>query len=176
MKKYALLLAIIIPLVLMSCIQKTKIAEPGLSIYKTNYDYFDYTTCRMRDGKIVSYYAYKGEQDELSSRAMIIDGDTISSNRFRLTSGYIVDAEGDEIMVFLDLTLKEHMKLERENGGPLTSDILKQHILDSSPFTEYYEESNPKGDFFYDYRKIDTIRLNEIIKSGELEKHFTKKK
>ncbi len=154
-----------------SCdIIKTEATYPGISIYKTNGDYFDLVDIGMKGDDI---FRTNGYHDN-SSRLIFTENDTIYTRRLRLFNGYILDTEADERYdVFLKFTFKEYFLEEEKYDEKLVpDDILRAHILDKNPYVEYYRETTyPKKFLPLDIVK-DSAEINNIIRNGELEKYF----
>lgn len=147
---------------------------PGISIYKTNGDYFDLVTIGMKEGNVVRTPTFLNSLDKF-----IIQGkDTIYKYRIRLKNGYVLDGEATESKdVFLKLNFSQYKILEKKLFPGIPHDSLKYYILDRDPYLEFYQDrsSSPKrfGDSF---KYADTAEINAIILEGKLNEYFTKLK
>lgn len=162
-------------LFLTSCdLFRNKDDAPGIAIYKTRGDYFKLVTIGIKDNIIFRQSSYTLE----TSKFFITSTDTIYRNRVKLIDGYILDVEADEKYdVFLNLTFKDHMKLEAElNRTTLPEDTLRKHILDTNPYIEFYRDTESPRKFSNQIEKIDTSQLNQIIRQGNLQQYFTRLK
>lgn len=142
--------------------------EPGISIYKTRGDYFDLVDIGMKADKVFRRSSFSADHSKL----IFTNNDTIYRYRLKLINGYILDREADERYdVFLSLTFKKHLNLEREYGlTTLPDDTLKLYILDSSPYTEFYRENGNHKKFDYP----DTAVINSIIRENRIEEFFNR--
>ncbi len=140
-------------------------SDPGISIYKTRGDYYELVTIGMKRNKIFrTGYTDRNKLDYSRN-------DTVYKNRARLINGYVLDAESSsEYDVFLSLTFKEYMKKEAQYGY-LPHDSLYKYIIDKKPYTEYY-----RSDISESFSISDTAAINELIRKGELQKHFYREK
>jgi len=144
--------------------------KPGISIFKTRGDYFDLVTIGMKGEEVFRTSAYLLEVGKF----IITNSDTVYRNRIRLINGYILASEADERYdVFLNLTFKQHMSLEKNYPGGIPHDTLKKYIIDKDPYTEYYRDmSDPRKFSFNRIEDIDTTVINRIIKEGKIEEFF----
>lgn len=150
---------------------ETEDNAPGVSIYKTKGDYFDLVTIGMKDNEIFRTSSFTIE----GSKFTFSDNDTIYKYRIKLRNGYVLSGESDSRYdVFLKLSFKDQMKLEKRIGPTIPFDTLKKYILDSEPYTEFYRDNSRK--FSDRFECVDTAEINNIIKEGEIEKYFTKLK
>lgn len=146
---------------------------PGISVYKTKGDYFYLTTIGMKEDRIFRTSAWAQE----TSRIIISNTDTIYKNRIRLDNGYILDFEADNRYdVFLDLTFKQHIVLEKKYPGGIPHEILKSHILDNNPYVEYFNDTSEPRKFNHTVETVDTSELNAIIRDGKLSQYFERLK
>jgi hypothetical protein len=152
------------------------VQAPGISIYKTNDDYFDLVSIGMKGDKIFRTSSFSFTK----SKFIITDNDTIYKYRVRLINGYVLDGEADERYdVFLNLTFKQHMILEKKYGHyVLSPDTLKKHIIDNDPYIEYYREVADPRKFSKSggVDDIDTSEINQIIREGKIEQFFQRLK
>jgi hypothetical protein len=146
---------------------KPEALYPGISIYKTNGDYYDLVTIGMKGDKIFRTSHLINDD----YRFDYTNNDTVYNRRTRLINGYVLDRESSsEYDVFLSLTFKEYMSKETKNGY-LPHDTLYKYIIDKNPYTEYYRESISES-----FSISDTAAINELIRKGELEKYFKREK
>jgi hypothetical protein len=151
---------------------KNESIAPGISIYKTRGDYFDLVTIGMK-GEII----FRRSSFSLDKyRFIFSDTDTIYKFRIRLINGYILSFEADEKYdVFLDLTFKQHILLEKKTGhNTLSDDTLVNHILDKNPYIEFYRDKADPRRFSNIPENVDTSEINKIIKDGKIEQYFTR--
>jgi len=142
-----------------------EVLEPGLSIYKTQNDYFNNVHTNLMDGEV--YYI----QSLLSKVTIDDNGDAHYIFRVNLIDGYILAAEHSSTAAFLKYTNKEYYEMELQGFHP-SMDEIENSIIDADPFLEfYYDPAYPRV-----FEMRDTARINEIIKNGEIEKYFKKAK
>jgi hypothetical protein len=145
------------------------VLPPGISIYKTKGEYFDHASIGMKKNEIFRTSIFSGEK----SKFIISDTDTVYKSRTRLENGYILDFEADSRYdVFLDLTFKQHMALEKIYSGGIPHVILRSHILDNNPYVEFFRDSSEPRKFGHTVGTVDTSELNTIIREGKLEQYF----
>lgn len=157
-------------LILFNCNQTYNDDYPGISIYKTNGDYFYLVDIGMKGDKIFRRDSYLTDRSKIE----ILGVDTIYKNRQKLANGYILDWEADERYdVFLNMSFKEHMRKEVEcQSVCLSDDTLKNYILDRAPYKEFYREIGDTKKFTHP----DTSELNKIIRDGKIEDYFKRLK
>jgi len=150
--------------------------DPPFSLYKTRADYFEYYNVDLdKHGLPKGNRAYSIDD----SRIRIIDNDTVYTFRVRLDNDYVLCGESTVNSQFTDIRIPEMVKLSSE-GKYFSDTELKDRIIDPDPFTEFYSVPST-----YIYEASGTIseallmkaiEINEIIKEGKLEDHFTKLK
>lgn len=142
-----------------------EVLEPGLSIYKTQNDYFNNVHTNLMDGEV--YY-----KQSLRGKVVVEDnGDVHYKFRVNLIDGYILADEHSSTAAFLNYTNKEYYEMEIQGFLP-SLDEIENSIIDSDPFLEfYYDPTYPRV-----FEMSDTARINEIIKNGEIEKYFERLK
>ena len=144
--------------------------SPGISIYKTQGDYYDLVTIGMKGDKIFRTYHLIDDQ----GRFNYTSNDTVYKRRARLINGYVLDTESsNEYDVFLSLTFKEYMRKETKYGY-LPHDSVYKYIIDKNPYTEYYREKI--SEMSEGFSISDTAVINELIRKGELQKYFNREK
>ena len=171
MKNITYFLIFILVIINLICNSCDPVPPPGISIYKTNGDYFDNADIGMKGDEIFRTSIYSIAMYKFITN----DTDTIYKYRIRLRDGYVLDFEADSRYdVFLDLTFKQHMSLEKKYPGGIPGDILIDHILDKNPYSVYYRDTAEPRLFGQTVETVDTIELNQIIKEGNLDKYFEK--
>lgn len=153
---------------LQGCI-KTEADYPGISIYKTNSDYFDLVDVGVNNGKITRIpTAYYG------STPMFSKLDTTYKARIRLANGYILDLEANvKNDSYISLTWKNlFLKEVKTEGHVLTVDTLSKYIIDTNPYKEFYRETKYPQKYLPPNILNDTAEINAIIRKGELDKYF----
>jgi hypothetical protein len=148
--------------------------EPGISIYKTNGDYFELTKIGMKGELIYRYDSYSQDFGELTCKLLIIGDDTVYRYRARLQDGYILDAEADERYdAFLSLSYKEYLIKEQYNiDNCLPLDALRKYILDKDPYNVFYRNKTKIKRFTI----ADSLEIDEIIRGGQIDEYFEKRK
>ena len=163
-----LLALLAISILAFSCIKC--IPGSGSIIYKTRGDYFDLARITMYGDEYI--YPYTSNLLKIEGKDTIYVYWCIT----RLQDNYVFDScRGSKIGsdIFLSLTWRELYQLEEElNISPLPMEILEKYILDTDPYIEFYQE-NDCPPFF---SPNDSLRLNEIIQNGELNKYFKRLK
>ena len=141
---------------------------PGVAIYKTNGDYFNLVDIGVKGDRIFRRSSFSKDHSKL----LISNGDTVYKHRAKLIQGYVLDFEADERYdVFLNLSFKQHLILEKTYNLPtLPDDTLNNHILDKTPYLEFFRENENHERFSLK----DTVELNSLIKQNKLEEYFTR--
>jgi hypothetical protein len=171
MKKYVFCSILTLVIISLICTNCDTVSSPGISIYKTNGDYFDHADIGMKGDRIFRTSIYSGDMYKFTTTGV----DTLYKNRIKLRDGYILDFEADlRYDVFLDLTFKQHMRLEKIYPGGIPPEILIDHILDKNPYSIYYRDTAEPRLFGQTVGTVDTIELNQLIKDGNLGKYFEK--
>jgi hypothetical protein len=144
---------------------------PGISIYKTNNDYFNNISVQItEEGQINAIPDYI----ESDPRIIVDNNGTVRVNfRWRLRNGYIVDKEVFLNAAFTDISIQEYVDWNTKNnvaGWPASS--IEPRISNKNPFTEFfYFDGMNKSE------RIFTIgEINKMIESGTLETVFTRLK
>lgn len=145
----------------------------GIYLYKTKGDYRHLYEIRMVGDNIIgsehlwSFY----NPDELLS---ILNTDTIYNGRQKMANGYVLDDAAHYIEdVYLSLSYKDVLLKEiaiNNVGKQLPNDTLRKYILDVDPYVEFYEAKNPA------LHLSDSLRINQIILDGEIDKYFERLK
>jgi len=158
-----------------SCdLKDDKEIAPGITIYKTNGDYFKIGTIGIKDNQIFRKPSFTLDTFKFFYR----DQDTIYKYRAKLIYGYVLDCESDENYdVFLNLNFKQWMLLEKTcERTTLPDDTLRNHILDENPYIEFYRDNAVPRKFSPLVEDVDTAEINQIIRDGKLEQFFTRLK
>lgn len=161
-------------ILLLSIIKCEKEVPPSMAVYKTNGDYFDLATVGFKGDEIVRRSSLTQELSKFN----FTNQDTIYKFRVKLINGYILSCESNLYTdVFLDLSFKQHMKLEVVGARKtLSNDTIMKHILDRNPYKEFYiDHSNPRK-FSQFVENADTALINKIIREGKLEHYFDRLK
>lgn len=149
---------------------------PGVTIYKTRGDYFNLVNIGMKRDKIYRTNSYWNGRYDSYHFIDFRNGDTLYTQRYKLTNNYILDTEADERYdVFINITFKEHLKREKINseiglGVAIPDDTLRKYILDKDPYTEFYRNKTDVKRFFL----TDSLEIREILINGEIDKYFEK--
>ncbi len=97
-----------------------------------------------------------------------LNEDTICDRRQNGANGYVL-SESDRLTdVYLSLTYKEVLLKEiamNNPGIPLLDDTLRKYILDEDPYQEFWRCTTT-------LQLSDSVKINEIIRNGEIEKYF----
>jgi hypothetical protein len=144
---------------------------PGISIYKTKEDYFNYISLQvLPDGRLNAEPGYILNDPRIKVDE---DGNIKPNFRWRLTSGFIVDKDTYINESFTNITIQEYVNYNTANkvaGWP--DELIKPRIIDKDPFTEfYYLDGIGKP-----VRLFTLKELNDMIEDGILETVFTKLK
>lgn len=146
---------ILFGLMLISCEKGGE--EISLHIYKTKSDYLNKVSVQMSDDK-TKIIAAPGPTDV----------DTSSNWPKKLVNGYLLGGIfGGSNTAFLTLDKKDYYNWPLYPG----SDSLLKLIIDKDPFTElyYYRDEH---NVFDTGNGLDTAKMNQLIKDGQLEKYF----
>jgi hypothetical protein len=143
---------------------------PGISIYKTNGDYFELADIGMKGDRIYWTSTYLIDFGEPTCKLLVVDNDTVYRYRQRLQDGFVLDAEADEQTdVFLSLSYKEYLIKEQTlNTTRLPDDTLKKYILDKDPYKIFYRNKTEVKRFFMS----DSLEIIEIIRDGQIDEYF----
>jgi|WetSurMetagenome_2_1015567.scaffolds.fasta_scaffold04808_2 hypothetical protein len=155
-------------------LQKDQVIIPGISIYKTKGNYFDLVDIGIKGDRIFRRSSFSNDNSKIS----ISNTDTVYKARQRLVNGYVLDYEADvRYDVFLNLTYKEHIILEKKCGRTtLPDDTLIAHIIDKDPYLEFYRDVKNLRKFGNTPDNIDTSAINKIILDGKIKQFFKKLK
>jgi len=144
---------------------------PGISIYKTKKDYYNYISVQITDEGLINAIP----DYSLDDPRIIIDkdGKATPNFRWRLKSGYIVDKETGRNEIFTDITIQEYIAYNIQNdvfGWP--GELIRPRIIDKNPFYEYYYYNG----FNKSEKQFTLKELNEMLENGTIEEYFTKLK
>lgn len=159
---------LMLTLIIVRC-GKTEADYPGISIYKTNGDYFELVDVGVDNGKITRIPTAHYVSSLLFSTL-----DTAYKARIRLADGYVLDLEANaKNDTYINLTWKELFLKEVKTGGHvITADTLTKYIIDTNPYKEYYRETKYPQKYLPPSILNDTAEINAIIRNGELDKYF----
>lgn len=149
---------------------------PGVSIYKTNGDYFNLVDIGMKGDQIYRSNKFWNSRSNSYHFIEFKNNDTVYTQRYRLDNGYILDGEADERYdVFLNMTHKEYLKREMLNHGSglgayVPNDTLHKYVLDKDPYIVFYRNRTEVKRFYI----RDSLEIKEIVKNGEIDKYFEK--
>lgn len=142
--------------------------ELHMIVYKTRADYFKYVNVWGDNISAPSTLTLKD-----TDRIAVVENDTIYKLRWRLQDNYVMGLVIHQSDGFTDMTFAEivsyNEKNPNENGYPL-HDIFKR-VIDKDPFLEFYKDENH---IFFKGDSADIIKVNQLIRDGELEKYFKK--
>ena len=145
---------------------------PGVSIYKTNTDYFNYISFKLTsDGQPNAIPGFHLKD----SRINVDNKGRISPNfRWYLKSGYIVDTDTYIDEIFTDISIQEYVDYNTKNNGAnvWSTEQLLSRIIDKKPFTEFYH----MGCLNCPIKEFTLGELNTMLENGTIEEHFTKLK
>ncbi len=154
-------------------------AEPGIAIYKTKGDYFNYISfLLLDDGRLNATpdFTLKSLENPLGKSTLKRDknGKIVPNFRWHLRNGYII-CRGVSLTntVFADITFQEFVDYtEKHNTACWPHELLKPRIIDKDPFKEYY--------YLYRYGRssitLTVGEINKMIEEGTLETVFEKLK
>ncbi len=164
---------LIFPLCFGCDLLKTESLEPGISIYKTKGDYFNLVDVRIKDNQVFSVDHFWNARYNTMNKMTVKGNDTIYQFRYKLPNGYILDGEADERYdAFLNITFKEQLYQEIENGTNFSLDSLANCIIDKDPYLEYYRFKKDIPALFIK----DSLKIKQILLDGEIDKYFEKVK
>lgn len=165
MKKILFIYPVII-LVLCSCINgKGDCGGPGVNVYKFREDYTQLAFIRKVDGKYSNPLTARSFIEINGNDTIILDKST------KLVDGYRTGTYSSAT-VFLSITWKELWLMEVKRGSMLSDKELQKYIFEENPFLEFYNETNCPRLFSWE----DTVKLNNVIRNGELPKYFKRLK
>ncbi len=140
----------------------------GVFLYKTKGDY-RYLYDIYMSGNEISAVNFWGHGNTIFAS---LDKDTIYDGRQKVVHGFILDEDANLADVYLSLTHKEIVLKEivtNNPGKPLPDDTLRKYILDKDPYLEFYECTTT-------LKLGDSVKINQIILRGEIEKYFKRLK
>lgn len=174
MKTKILLLFFTVLLMLSSCDKITTEADyKGVSLYRTNGDYFENVVVWMnKDGGVA------GKPGFPLSNLYITETDTINRNRARIVDGYVLDGEGTLRDAYLSVTYKDYLLwLERYDELSFPDDTIWKYMIDLDPYLELWRaKDNEDFTANSEVSKLDTVGLKQIILDGKIEEYFTRLK
>lgn len=144
-------------LFLNSC-EKGAVRDLTLWVYKTKNDYSNNVALELSEDKS-KITSFPGPSDIKFKWPLKLHQDF-----------YLGGAFGGVNTGYLSLTKTEYSQYEISPGP----DSLYKLLIDKDPFLEFYEYIDRHNVFAND--GIDTVKLNQLIDNGELEKYFTRLK
>jgi hypothetical protein len=139
---------------------------PGIAIYKTKRDYFNYMAMRFNSDNSCSWYPWFGTPDP---RLSVENGAVAYKYRFHLKNSYVVSAEITFNDYFTNITYPEYLTFQKKTNETFTSKMFWDRVIDKDPFTEFYYLDT------LDCRVKFTLgELNQMIEDGTLTQKFTK--
>ncbi|NOY96575.1 MAG: hypothetical protein GXO81_09400 [Chlorobi bacterium] len=141
---------------------------PGVSVYKTNGNYFNYISIKFNDDGELGGTPYFTSQS--SGISIDAKGNVSYNRRWLLRSGYIVCSEISRKDVFTDITYTEYYNYCIKNKKSYTAEMFRSRVIDENPFIEYYYSTG----FNKKYKEFTLGEINQMIENGTLEEHFEK--
>lgn len=140
---------------------------PGLAVYKTHKDYFDYVPVGIDSNGNITHFMAPYSNDPRISKDK--SGNYYYNRQWKLKSGYVVSREVTADEAFTDITYSELVKYVDKNDANMPNEWWKKRIIDPNPFISiYYLEKNPTS------KNFTLGEINEMIESGTIETVFTK--
>lgn len=139
----------------------------NVSLYKTKGDYRHLYKISMSGNEISAVNLWTKNKNLWN-----LDSDTIYDRRLKTVSGYMIGESERPTDVYLSLTYKEIVLKEIAMNNPghaLPDDTLRKYILDKDPYLEFYR-------CITTFELEDSIKINEIIRNGEIDKYFERLK
>lgn len=140
----------------------------NISLYKTKGDYRHLYTINMSGDEISAVNLWTRDKTLWSG----LNKDTIYKRRQKAANGYVIGESEVRTDVYLSLTYKEVVLKEIAMDNPghaLPDDTLRKYILDKDPFIEIYR-------CITTFELEDSVKINEIIRNGDIEKYFKRLK
>ena len=144
---------------------------PEIIIYKTKKDYINYVDIQMTDdGRINAIPSYNLNDPRISTDK---NGYPKQNFRYRLKSGYVLDNNASLNEAFTNITIKEYVNWNTENGVAVwPNSLIEPRIIDKNPFAEFFIlDGSKKGGKMYSIGE-----LNDLIENQTLETVFTRLK
>jgi len=139
----------------------------NVDIYKTKGDYRHLYVIRMSGDEISAINCWERDKTLWSG----LNQDTIYDRRQYGANGYIL-GRCNLSDIYLSLTYKEVVLKEiamNNPGNALPADTLRKYFLDEDPYLECWRCTT-------ELELKDSLRINEIIQNGEIEKYFKRLK
>lgn len=136
-------------------------------VYKTKGDYRHLYTIRLSGEEESGVNLWTRDKTLWSG----LNEDTIYKWRQNAANGYVISGPAKLTDIYLSLTYKEVLLKEiamNNPGKPLPNDTLLKYVLDTNPYLEFYRCTNLGLE--------DSVKINEIIRNGEIEKYFERLK
>ncbi len=135
----------------------------NVSLFKTKGDYRCLYTISMSGDEISAVNLWTRNK-----KLWNLDSDTIYDRRQKTVNGYVIGESERQTDVYLSLTHKEVVLKEIAMNNPghaLPDDTLRKYILDEDPYLEFWRCTTT-------LELSDSVKINEIIRNGEIGKYF----
>ncbi len=140
----------------------------NVDIYKTRGDYRHLYTIKISGEEISANNCWERNKVLWSG----LNQDTICDRRQYGANGYVISETDRLTDVYLSLTYKEVVLKEialNNPGHALPDDTLSKYILDEGPYLEFWRCTTT-------LQLSDSIKINQIIQNGQIEKYFERLK
>jgi hypothetical protein len=140
----------------------------NVDIYKTKGDYRHLYTINMSGDEISAINCWTRDRTLWSG----LNQDTICDRRQYGANGYVLSETNRLTDIYLSFTFKETVLKEIAMNNPghsLPEDTLLKYILDNDPYLEFWRCTTT-------LQLSDSVKINEIIRNGEIEKYFERLK
>lgn len=138
----------------------------NVDIYKTRGDYRHLYTIRLTGEE--NFNLWTADKTLWSG----LNQDTIFDRRQYGANGYVLSETDRMTDIYVSLTFKEVVWKEITMNNPghaLPNDTLQKYILDEDPYLEFWRCTST-------LELKDSVKINEIIRNGEIEKYFERLK
>ncbi|MFV0590235.1 MAG: hypothetical protein ACK5M7_02520 [Draconibacterium sp.] len=135
-------------------------------LYKTRGDYRHLYTIRLTGDENLNLWT----TDKTLWTGL--NKDTIYVWRQKAANGYVISGPAKLSDVYLSLTFKEVVLKEIAMNNPghaLPNDTLQKYIVDEDPYLEFWRSTST-----LEFK--DSVKINEIIRNGKIEKYFERLK
>ena len=140
----------------------------NVDLYKTRGDYRHLYTINLSGDEISAINCWERDKTLWSG----LNQDTICDRRQYGANSYVLSETNRLTDVYLSLTFKEIVIKEIAMNNPghaLPDDTLRKYILDKDPYLEFWRCTTT-------LELRDSVKINEIIRNGEIEKCFERLK
>ncbi len=142
--------------------------HPGVEVYKTNGNYFNYITVSINEtGQISRQPDYTLNDPRIK---MDKKGRVTYNSRWLLKSGYIVDMEAHHNDAYTNITFQEYVDYNTKNGVVMPSELILPRIIEKDPYIKFYH----MGCLNCKLKEFTLGEINQMIENGTLEEHFEK--